>query len=281
MYKIVWFNGYNYGDNNKTKAENLENFIETAELFVKHKKGIDISNRTTTIESLLSKNDKKLENNISRAKSAITEYALCNDWEYFVTLTIDKTKQDRYDMKKYMHDLGIWIGNYNKKYGTKLSYIIIPEKHTDGATHCHGLFNGVAAESLVYNKNGYLDMPYYFNRFGYISLSPIKNKDACAFYMTKYITKDMTCRLEDLGEHLYYCSRGLKRKEVFLYGDINIDEKYKKAFYSNEFCNILWCDDVPELIKEKFQDRIEYVTSDSDDFNVDRPHWNNKGNTDI
>ena len=105
-----------------------------------------------------------------------------------------------------------------------------------------------------------MDMPYYFNRFGYISLSPIKNKDACAFYITKYITKDMSCRLKDAGEHLYYCSRGLNRKEVFLYGDIDIDEKYKRAFYRNEFCNILWCDYVPDLILEKFKDKIENIT---------------------
>ena len=232
LYKIVWFNYYDYGKTQKPKAEDYKNYIETVDLLIKKKKGIEIT-PMRDFESVLSKGVKKMENNIKRAKSAVTEYALCNNWEHFVTLTIDKNKQDRYDMKKYMHDLGVWIGNYNKKYNTKLSYILIPEKHEDGATHCHGLFNGVAAESLVYNKNGYLDMPYYFNRFGYISLSPIKNKDACAFYMTKYITKDMSCRLEDFGEHLYYCSRGLNRKEVFLYGDIDIDEisPYRKTSF--------------------------------------------------
>ena len=81
--------------------------------------------------------------------------------------------------------------------------------------------------------------------------------------MTKYITKDMSCRLEDVGEHLYYCSRDLKRKEVFLYGDIDIDEKIQTGFYRNEFCNILWCDDVPDLIKEKFKDKIENITDNS------------------
>jgi len=31
------------------------------------------------------KNEEKLENNIIRAKSRVLEYALCNDFEYFVT----------------------------------------------------------------------------------------------------------------------------------------------------------------------------------------------------
>lgn len=263
LYKIVWFNNYNYGKVEKTKQEDLDNYIETLNIIKNYKKGIMPEKPKFEFEQYKRENNKKMENNISRAKSAVTEYALCNDWEHFVTLTIDKKKQDRYDMKKYIHDLGVWIGNYNKKYNTKLSYLLIPEKHEDGATHCHGLFNGVSSDSLTINKNNYLDMPYYFNRFGYISLSPIKNKDACAFYMTKYITKDMSCRLEDVGEHLYYCSRGLKRKEVFLYGDIDIDDKYKRAFYRNEYCNILWCDDVPDLIKEKFKDAIENVNDHS------------------
>ena len=119
LYKIVWFNNYDYGKTNKTKEENYKNFLETADLLVKHKKGIQITNNTD-FENVHSKGIEKLENNISRAKSSVTEYALCNNWEFFVTLTIDKKKQDRYDLQKYIHDLGVWIGNYNKKYDTKL-----------------------------------------------------------------------------------------------------------------------------------------------------------------
>ena len=85
----------------------------------------------------------------------MTEYALCNNWEYFVTLTIDKKKQDRYNLQNYIHDLGVWIGNYNKKYNTKLKYLLIPEKHKDGAIHCHGLFSGVSWKVFFINSNKY------------------------------------------------------------------------------------------------------------------------------
>ena len=42
--------------------------------------------------------DVKLSNNISRAKSKVFEYAYCNHWDYFITLTISPDKYDRYDL---------------------------------------------------------------------------------------------------------------------------------------------------------------------------------------
>ena len=36
------------------------------------------------------KNVTKLSNNISRAKAKIYEYAMCNDWDYFITCTLDQ-----------------------------------------------------------------------------------------------------------------------------------------------------------------------------------------------
>lgn len=160
-------------------------------------------------------NDSKLKSNIYRAKSRITEIALCNDFQYFVTLTIDSEKQSREDLQKYVHDLGVWIGNYNRKYGCKLQYILIPERHKDGKSwHMHGLFGGVSSDSLRLNQYGYLDMPYYARRFGFISLSAVKDKARVSRYITKYVTKSCSARIDDIGQHLFYASHGLKSKEL-------------------------------------------------------------------
>ena len=35
-------------------------------------------------------NDEKLDSNISRARSRVYEYAMCNPWQHFVTLTLNK-----------------------------------------------------------------------------------------------------------------------------------------------------------------------------------------------
>ena len=66
-------------------------------------------------------NDEKLDTNICRAKKLVFEYASCNDFDYFITLTLDKLKHDRYDLGEYKKSLNIFIKNYNKKYKTHIN----------------------------------------------------------------------------------------------------------------------------------------------------------------
>lgn len=186
--------------------------------------------------------------NLYRAKAAVKEYALCNDWAYFVTITLDKRKQDRYDLDGYVKDLGVWIGNYNKKFGCKLKYLLIPEQHQDGAWHMHGLFGGVSVDSVVMNKHGYLDMPYYAERFGYISLDKLRDSQRAATYITKYVAKAMTCTEVKLCKHSYYHSHGLERAVEF--GRGRIDEIPSGA-WENEYCGIEW------LTMEEFTKRAK------------------------
>lgn len=183
--------------------------------------------------------DGKQASNICRARSRIRELALCNDWEWFVTLTLNKDKQDRYDIDGFVHDLGIWIGNYNKKYGVKLRYVLIPEQHKDGAWHMHGLFHDVAANSVVRNDHGYWDIPYYSARFGYISLSPIRDKVKTSSYITKYISKDMNSTDIKKHKHLFYSSRGLEGAELVSEGEC---VELPKGVWCNDFVGIEWVD---------------------------------------
>lgn len=167
------------------------------EMPVKHKKN--------------SVNTSKLENNISRAKTKIYEYAMCNDFDYFVTLTLDPKKIDRYDLNSYIKKLGKFLNNYNTNHNTKVQYVLIPEMHKDGAWHMHGLIKGILSKHLIKNDNGFLNWEHYSSRFGYISLSKIKNTSACAKYITKYINKDIDNTVKELGARTYYCSKGLKK----------------------------------------------------------------------
>lgn len=181
-----------------------------------------------------------MKNNIIRAKSRITELALCNDWEYFVTLTIDAQKQDRENLDEYIKAFGVWISHFNRKYKCHIKYILIPEQHKDGKSwHMHGLLHDVPENALVVNEHGYLDMPYYRERFGYISLSPIKDKRRCARYITKYVTKSLDCnnaRIRELGKHLYYASRGLNGKTKIGETDIVVPV----SAFKSDYCYTLW-----------------------------------------
>ena len=177
------------------------------------------------------KNDKKLENNLSRARSKVFEYALCNDFKYFVTLTLDKNKYNRYDLKKFIKDLGKLIQNHFNRKKIEFKYILIPEMHKDGAWHLHGLFTEIPQQYLSINKNGYLDFKLYSDRFGYCSLGEIKDKVKCATYITKYITKEMGDNIEK-NHKSYYCSRGLKTAETIFTGNLDSNIQYD---FQNDF----------------------------------------------
>ena len=166
-----------------------------------------------------SKFNGKLYNNISRARTKVKEYALSNTWDYFATLTIDKTKFDRYDIKAYIKALSAFLNNYNRN-GIKVLYLLIPELHKDNAIHLHGLLSGIPVNDLIINENGYLDWKPYHDKFGYISLSPIKDPLKVSNYITKYISKDMATAVKECNAHLYYCSQKLKHAErIFMATD--------------------------------------------------------------
>lgn len=165
-------------------------------------------------------NDQKLSNNVLRAKGRVNELALCNPWDYFVTLTIDKSNYNRYDLKAYYSDFSEFIHNLNRRrpFERKIKYLLIPEMHKDGAWHMHGLFHGLYPDDLYTNANGYLSWEKYDRRFGYISLDSVRDKDKVSSYIVKYLTKDVDKNVTEAGCHLYYASKGLNSAELLYRG---------------------------------------------------------------
>lgn len=155
----------------------------------------------------------KEDSNLQRARGAIMELGLCNDWDYFSTLT-QSNEWDRQDIKSWTKSLTKWFRNYERKTGQKIAYLLIPERHKDGAWHIHGLIKGIPPDRLIINEHGYLDWPDYQKKFGWINLGRIRDHTRVARYITKYVTKDTTRNVSNYGGHLYYASRGLERKSV-------------------------------------------------------------------
>lgn len=188
----------------------------------------------------------KLKNNICRARNKILEYVLCNDFVFFVTLTLDPIKYDRANLKSFIKDLGKFINNYNYFKGTEIKYLFIPEQHEDGCWHMHGFIMGLPYDRLelfdlrgdkplppyivkkLKNNELLYNFPEYERRFGYNIFEPIRNKKASVLYMCKYLTKNLSRNVTELGNHLYYCSKGLKKAEIvkegqFLDSDFHFD----------------------------------------------------------
>lgn len=204
-------------------------------------------------------NSAKLDNNLSRAKSAVLSKALCNPWDYFVTLTLDASKVDRYALHDTYRHLAKWLCNLrNRRYKT-LRYLIVPEPHKDGAWHFHGLLGGLPLEdlrpfdpseripdrvrALVLSGRQIYDWPRYREAYGWVTCEPIRDPVASACYMTKYITKSLGSDAVERGYHLYYCSTGLVGPELVVEttapGIYNPD-------YVGDYCTVKVCHSLSE-----------------------------------
>ena len=197
-------------------------------------------------------NERKLSESLSRSRSAIFELALCNPWEWFVTLTLNPEYHNRKDLKNYKKKLSAFLKNYNRLHQTTIKYLLIPELHHDKVHwHMHGLMMGLPEEHLkafsekeklpiqmiieIKKGNQIFRWPAYEKAFGYITISKIRSGEAVSKYITKYITKDLNDTRIDLNDHLYYCSKGLKRTEKLYQGPLT---KELEADYSNEYVQI-------------------------------------------
>lgn len=234
-------------------SEKIKNYIIIKKFSDEYYKIVNLKTYNKTITDNGSNkrgqaNEKKLDNSISRAKTKIFEYAICNEFDYFVTLTINPKKYDSKNLDKYYKDLSQFIRNYRRLYNTKIDYVLVPERHKSGAWHMHGLIKGIVKDHLIFNQNGYLTWTKYHDKFGYISLDAIKNRLAVAKYITKYITKNTDNTVTELNKKTYYCSRGLKKSETIIEGIANYN------IFNNAF---VW-DFENDYVKVKDMTKTEY-----------------------
>lgn len=200
----------------------------------------------------------------SRAKRKIRALALCNKFQYFSTITINSKNADRYSLeeselllKKQLHKM--------HRLNNLFQFIIIIEKHKDGAFHFHGLTGNFPVDDLYINDNGYLSS-HLLDELGYNSFLEIQeNKedyDYCKVvsYITKYIMKDTT---RSTGNQLYFCSRNLQKP---LRNKLNLAEfsqqfkdfqfQYDDDFVKTTSLNI----DKPE--DDELYKRLSYIDED-------------------
>lgn len=207
-------------------------------------------------------NEAKLADNLTRARSRVQELALCNPWEWFATLTLDKEKYDRHNLPKFNKDLGQLIRDFRKQHGCAVKYLLIPEKHKDGAWHMHGFFMGLPVEHLrefrltdrlphkirarIEGGKHVYTWDAYARRFGFADIEPIDNHEAAGNYIIKYITKDTTRSITKLNAHIYYASKHLEGRKV-VYRDL-LDRPLTEPDYSNDYCTVKWFDDAEQAM---------------------------------
>lgn len=204
-------------------------------------------------------NTGKLCSSLARSKGAAFELAMCNPWEMFVTLTVKGAQHDRYDLTAVKGQLAKWINNMNFQKGLQVRYLLIPEQHKDGAWHFHGLMMGIPPEQLKpFTLQERIPRPIkaaiqkgeiiynwlpYANSFGWVTVSPIIDRERCAKYILKYITKDLMQMRIALNSHVYLASQGLNRAAEIRRGPM---ERVFEPDFQNEYVRIKTFDNMQE-----------------------------------
>lgn len=149
-----------------------------------------------------------------RTKQAIYDIVFNHSWQYFVTVTFDKEKVNRYDYDEVRKKYSQMLKDIKKRKCPDLEYLFVPELHKDGALHFHGLIYG--ADDLKLINSGLKDRSnrVIFNcpefNLGFNTFTRIGDPAKASTYITKYISKELCYRLP--GKK-YWASRGHERVE--------------------------------------------------------------------
>ena len=227
----------------------------------------------------------RLSQSVARSRSVLLQNALCNDWDWFFTGTIDKSKSDRFNVDNFICRFSQFVRDLRKQDGCEYKYMLVPEPHKKGGWHVHGFVSGLCPEKVYpftedmkvpfkLVKGGYYNWQSYQEKFGFCSLGRIRDPIACAFYATKYITKDVANSIRGHGSHLYFASKGLQKAEHV--GDCYawhsaLDSRLsaEHEFCSTGFCSLPWYDllewfddirDVPAQQTPKVEKRYDFDT---------------------
>jgi hypothetical protein len=145
-----------------------------------------------------------------RSRTKITDIIEMNDFAWFGTLTTSPKKVDRYNDSLVKRRVTRALANLQRFH--RFEYLLIPERHKDGALHFHALLTGLPQQWL--NDSGTVDRsnrkiynlePY---KIGFSNFSKIENLEATAKYCAKYVTKSID--EQDKGKKRYWHSHGLR-----------------------------------------------------------------------
>jgi hypothetical protein len=182
--------------------------------------------------------DDSRRKSFSRAKNNLFDLLMSNsDIGYFVTLTFDEQKIDRYDYTAVVRKLGQWLDNNVRR--KNLRYILVPEFHKDGAVHFHGFINcdvldlceavnPYTGKLIKHRGKRVFNISSY--KLGYSTAIPIKPDeiDATRKYVFKYITKTGG---EKVGGR-YYLSGGDLLRPVWRIADIDFRIEFDEQKYN-------------------------------------------------
>lgn len=169
-----------------------------------------------------------------KVKRRIYDYANSNDFKWFATFTFRasfETNEERFSA------MNTWLQSQSKRArrnGQEFKYIVVAELHESGLVHFHALFSDTFDLKIKERKTKTNRSKLYVScwKNGYSDIEPIKDKEACANYVSKYITKNFFNDKKAVAKFKkrYWASHNLKRgKTAYVDSDSIDDEKQAKA----------------------------------------------------
>jgi hypothetical protein len=155
--------------------------------------------------------ERSLYNSLKRSKNRIYDISRANNWDWFITLTLNQDKVDRYDYDDCVNKVRKWFNNMKNRCETDLKYLLVPEQHKDGAFHFHGLLKD--AQGLEFINSGKKDAQgreiYNIGKYklGWTTATAVDKQEGVTKYITKYTTKSLTENI--FGKRKYLNSRNL------------------------------------------------------------------------
>ena len=222
---------------------------------IKYKRSIIVDNFATSSNGLANEENSEerdyLEKSINRTKTKISDYVLCNHFSHFATFTFSPEKvKNRHDFVEMSFLLKNWLKteqqNHERNHGFKFKYLIVPERHKDGAWHFHALLENYqnACVDFYSSKNPFITVSEiktakrfayrkYIVRYtlGRSEIAPIRDKTKMANYIKKYITKSL---MIEPNVKRFWASRNLEKPELvenIVSSFMHVPEQYKTANY--------------------------------------------------
>ena len=190
---------------------------------------------------------------VSRLKSRVQELILCNNWNCFVTFTLDKSKRNR-DSIDVFEALTRHLKYIRQTRCPELKFMLLLEQHKNGGYHGHALMYLPAdfiADEFIINANGYFEWVDISSRFGFMSIKPYDGTLRACNYVTKYVTKDL------IPGRVLRTSKGLNKAYVIRNISIGISSNVSNVFRSEYVISVLMSVDSFECYYNNFDIIIE------------------------
>ena len=145
---------------------------------------------------------------LRRARKTVVDYALCNAFEYFGTITIDNEKWDVLRPDIIQKVISSVLHSYQQTH-PNLKYLFTAEYgEKTKCLHFHFLASGL--ETFV-NEHGYPDCHLFRDNFGFCQISRIGDTEADKLYSSLYCSKYISKQSMRIAFRYYFCKSWIEK----------------------------------------------------------------------